>query len=62
MTGKKHHPKLFSVEMEFHERFLPGLAWNMNLLISVSQLARIIGKNHWCPLAYTFFKGVLFTT
>jgi hypothetical protein len=30
-------------------KYLPGLSWNLNLLISVSQVARITSVSHWCP-------------
>jgi hypothetical protein len=48
MTGMRHHTKL-SVEMGSHKHFSFDWSGTEILLISASQIARIIGVSRWSP-------------
>jgi hypothetical protein len=48
MTGAHHCAQLL-IEMGSCEPFALGWLQNMILLISASQVTRIIGVNHYCP-------------
>jgi hypothetical protein len=55
MTDIHHHAQLFFFKMRWElANFCPGWPRTVMLLISASQVARIISMSHYCP------AGVLF--
>jgi hypothetical protein len=55
MTGSRYYTQLFSVEMKSGKHFCLDCPRTIILLISASQVARIIGVSHWCLAWNVFF-------